>query len=194
MGSHLGFICTEGAGVNSTLIPRLEAEHLKPRWSTIPQSATSWRSYGKKKQTKISISPRIIWKADFHIILAKLERCTCRRCLRAWGVKEQKDKECRKGQKKKNAVHFLPHPSPCFSFALLLYTPVFLPCFSSSTKKNREDGYGGQPTDQQADWSIHSYWQIIKSFFPLWISSLSLRTNPSFTCLFYVSFFLTKRN
>ena len=95
--------------------------------------------------------------SHFHIILAKLERCTCRRCLRAWGVKEQKDKECRKGQKKKNAVHFLPHPSPCFSFALLLYTPVFLPCFSSSTKKKREDGYGGQPTDQQADWSIHSY-------------------------------------
>ena len=132
--------------------------------------------------------------SHFHIILAKLERCTCRRCLRAWGVKEQKDKECRKGQKKKNAVNFLPHPSPCFSFALLLYTPIFLPRFSSSTKKKREDGYGGQPTDQQADWSIHSYWQIIKSFFPLWISSLSLRTNPSFTCLFYVSFFLTKRN
>ena len=132
--------------------------------------------------------------SHFHIILAKLERCTCRRCLRAWGVKEQKDKECRKGQKKKNAVHFLPHPSPCFSFALLLYTPIFLPCFSSSTKKKREDGYGGQPIDQQADWSIHSYWQIIKSFFLLWIPSLSLRTNPSFTCLFYVSLFLTKRN
>ena len=132
--------------------------------------------------------------SHFHIILAKLERCTCRRCLRAWGVKEQKDKQCRKGQKKKNGVHFLPHASPCFSFALLLYTPIFLPCFSSSTKKNREDGYGGQPTDQQADWSIHSYWQIIKSFFLLWIPSLSLRTNPSFTCLFYVSFFLTKRN
>lgn len=63
--------------------------------------------------------------SHFHIILAKLERCTCRRCLRAWGVKEQKDKECRKGQKKKNAVHFLPHPSPCFSFALLLYTRFF---------------------------------------------------------------------
>ena len=128
--------------------------------------------------------------SHFHIILAKLERCTCRRCLRAWGVKEQKDKECRKGQKKKNAVHFLPHPT----FHLLCsFTPLFfLPCFSSSTKKNREDGYGGQPTAQQADWSIHSYWQIIKSFFLLWIPSLSLRTNPSFTCLFYASFFFNQ--
>ena len=68
--------------------------------------------------------------SHFHIILAKLERCTCRRCLRAWGVKEQKDKERRKGQKKKMGFIFFPIPHPAFhlpcSFTPLFFGPASL--------------------------------------------------------------------
>ena len=52
----LGFIFTEGASVrfpsptpkvDLTLIPRLDSEHLRPRWLPVTQSAWSGRSDGK---------------------------------------------------------------------------------------------------------------------------------------------------
>lgn len=94
----------------------------------------------RRNRQNLPQSTNNLESSHFHIILAKLERCTCRRCLRAWGVKEQKDKECRKGQKKKNGVHFLPHPSPCFSFALLLYflSPIFCPASLAQLKRTKK--------------------------------------------------------
>ena len=158
MGSHLGFICTEGAGVDLTLITQTRSGTFETKMVNHSAKCNILTILWKEETDKNLHQPmNNLESSHFHIILAKLEKCTCWRCLRAWGVKEQKDKECRKGQKRRKGVHFLPHPSPCFSFALFLYTPIFSPCFSRSIKKNREDGYAGQPTNQQADWSIHSY-------------------------------------
>ena len=59
-GSHLGFICTEGAGVgfflpssgpqvHLTFTPRQNSAHLKPRWPPVAQSLRSRRYYGKDR-------------------------------------------------------------------------------------------------------------------------------------------------
>lgn len=130
--------------------------------------------------------------SHFHIILAKLERCTCRRCLRAWGVKEQKDKECRKGQKKKNAVHFLPHPT----FHLLCsFTPLFF-CPASLAQLKRKEKMAMEASPQTN--------KLTGLFTAIDKSLRAFSSYESLPCLFVPilllpvcfmrAFFLTKRN
>jgi len=127
MASHLGFICTEGAGVNLKFIPQTRSGTFETKM--VNHSAKCYiLTILWKEETNKSLPQAMnnLESSHFHIILAKLDKCTCRRCLRAWGVKEQKDKECSKGKEKKGFTFFpillfiYSAPLHLYFFALLL--------------------------------------------------------------------------
>ena len=75
--------------------------------------------------------------SHFHIILAKLDKCTCRRCLRAWGVKEQKIRSAGKDRKGEKGFIFFPTPHPAFHL-LCSFTPLFFRPASLAQLKRTE--------------------------------------------------------